>query len=221
MFSLESFHKDYETDTRDMVIKERKFSFLVPKSIDRFIDPEDLFHGFPLWSKIWQASMILADHVTGLKVEQGKKFLEIGCGMGIVGIIASSFGHSVTMTEYNPDALNFARANALMNLSSADPGPEIKELDWNEPRLEGSFDYIVGSEVIYNEKDYQPILMLFKRYLKPSGEIILAEGMRKTSMEFFRQMGRFFKIEGRKKILRSNEEETRVILCTMKFSPAP
>ena len=120
------------------------------------------------------------------------------------------------MTEYNPDALNFARANARANLSADEAGLEITELDWGKPRLEGLFDYIIGSEVIYKEKDYQPILKLFKTYLKTSGEIILAEGVRKTSMEFFRQMSGLFDITAQKKILRSREEEVRVILARMK-----
>jgi 2-polyprenyl-3-methyl-5-hydroxy-6-metoxy-1,4-benzoquinol methylase len=150
-------------------------------------------------------------------VQREKRFLEIGGGMGIVGIIASAFGHRVTMTEYNPDALNYARANAETNPPYTDSNLEITQLDWNRPRLEGLFDYIVGSEVIYKEKDFESILKLFKRYLKPEGEIILAEGVRKTSMEFFRQMGEFFEIKAQKKVLRSKERETRVILCRMKF----
>jgi hypothetical protein len=36
-------------------------------------------------------------------------------------------------------------------------------------------------------------------------------------MEFFRQMGEFFEIKAQKKVLRSKEEETRVILCRMKL----
>ncbi|MBW1798273.1 MAG: methyltransferase domain-containing protein [Deltaproteobacteria bacterium] len=216
MFSLESFHKEYETDTADLVIKGRRFTFLVPKSIDRFVDPGDVFHDFPLWSKIWEASIVLSEYLAGISVEPEKRFLEIGCGMGLVGIIASAFGHRVTMTEYNPDALNYARANAGTN-PLADSHPEIIELDWNRPRLEGLFDYIVGSEVIYKKKDFEPILRLFNRYLKPEGEIILAEGLRKTSLEFFRQMGELFEMKAQKKVLRSKEGETRVILCRMKF----
>lgn len=217
MFSLESFHQEYETDTSDLTIKDRQFRFFVPKSLDRFLDPEDLFRNFPLWSKIWEASIILSDYLAGMPVESEKRFLEIGCGMGVVGVVASAFGHRVTMTEYNPDALNFARANACANLLADDSGLEITELDWTRPRLEGLFDTIVGSEVIYKEKDYQPILRLFKTYLRPSGEIILAEGVRKTSMEFFRQMSEFFDISAQKKILSSRGEEARVILARMKY----
>jgi len=217
MFSLESFHQKYETDTSDLTIKDRDFRFFVPKSLNEFIDPGDLFHDFPLWSKIWEASIILSDYLAGMPVDSKKCFLEIGCGMGVVGVVASAFGHRVTMTEYNPDALNFARANARANLPADDAGLEITELDWSKPRLGGLFDYIIGSEVIYKEKDYQPILKLLKTYLRPSGEIILAEGVRKTSIEFFRQMSELFDITAQKKILRSKGEEVRVILAKMKF----
>jgi len=217
MFSLEYFHKEYETDTSDLVIRGRSFSFLIPKSIDRFVDPDDVFHNFPLWSKIWEASIVLADYLSGITAEQGKRFLEIGSGLGLAGIVASSFGHQVTMTEYNTDALNFARANAQINLHSVDSNLKITELDWSKPQLEGLFDYIVGSEIIYNERDFQPILGLFKTYLRPGGEIILAERLRKTSIEFFRQMQKFFDIKAQKKTLRSKNEEIRVMLCRMRF----
>ena len=216
MFFLESFRREYETDTSDLAIRDRHFRFFVPKSIDQFLDPGDLFHDFPLWSKIWEASIILSDYLAGMPVDSEKRFLEIGCGMGVLGVVATAFGHRVTMTEYNPDALNFARANARANLSADDAGLEVTELDWSKPRLEGLFDYIIGSEVIYREKDYQPILKLFNTYLRTSGEIILAEGVRKTSMEFFRQMSELFNITAQKKILRSRGGEVRVILAKMK-----
>ncbi len=216
MFSLETFHKEYETDIADLTIRNRNFSFFVPKTLDRFLDPEDMFRDFPLWSKIWEASIILADYLAGIEAEPQKRFLEIGSGLGVAGIIAASFGHHVTMTEYNIDALNFAHANAKNNLPSPDSNPHITELDWHRPKLDGSFDYIIGSEVIYKEGDFKPILRLFKTFLKSDGEIILAERVRKTTLEFFRQMGDIFDIKAQKKILRSEEGEIRVILARMK-----
>lgn len=217
MFSLETFHKEYETDLSALKIRGRNFSFFVPKTLDRFLDPENMFHDFPLWAKIWEASIVLADHLAGIDAEPQKRFLEIGSGLGVAGIIASSFGHHVTMTEYNTDALNFAHANAESNLSSAESSLEITKLDWNKPQLEGSFDYIIGSEVIYKERAFEPIQRLFKTFLKPDGEVVLAERVRKTTLEFFRQMGDFFDIKAQKKILRSDEGEIRVMLCRMRF----
>ncbi|MBW2216296.1 MAG: methyltransferase domain-containing protein, partial [Deltaproteobacteria bacterium] len=193
------------------------FSFYTPKTLDLFMDTEDVFNNFPLWAKIWEASIVLSEYLAGIAPEPEKRFLEIGSGMGIAGIVASSFGHHVTLTEYNPDALNFARANAEKNLSSTNADFEIVQLDWNKPNLEGSFDFIFGSEIIYNDRDYQPILGLFKRFLKPGGEIILAERVRKTSIEFFRQISDIFDIKAQKKILRSKEGEIMVMLCRMKY----
>jgi predicted nicotinamide N-methyase len=217
MFSLESFHIEYATDLSNLKIHGRDFSFYTPKTLDLFMDPDDVFHNFPLWAKIWEAAIVLSEYLAGIPPEPEKRFLEIGSGMGIAGIVASSFGHHVTLTEYNPDALNFARANAEKNLPSPNANLEIVQLDWNKPNLKGSFDIIFASEIIYNDRDYQPILRIFKKFLKPGGEIILAERARKTSIEFFKQVSDIFDIKAQKKILRSSEGEIMVMLCRMKY----
>ena len=213
MFTLESFQKQYDTTTSELVINGRTFRFFMARTLDDFVDQQDIFQDFPLWIKIWEASFVLAEYLAGLDAIAGKRFLEIGCGLGVVGIVASSFGHHVTMTEYNQDALNFARANALLNEAS---NLEIRALDWYAPDIEGSFDYIVGSEILFREGDFQPILKLFRTYLKEGGEIILAEGIRKTSMAVMHQMGDYFHIEAQKKVLRSKDKQIATMLCKMK-----
>lgn len=216
-FSLEWFYQTYETDIRELVIRGRPFRFLAPRSLDGFIHPEDVLQDFPLWARIWEASLVLADFLAGEPVKPARQILEIGCGLGVVGIVASAFGHQVTQTEYNPDALHFCRANALLNLPEPDGRLRIEALDWNEPRLEERFDGIIGSEVVYHERDYDPLHRIFQTLLKPSGEIVLAERVRRTSMAFLGQMSRYFEIEARKKVLRrEGEEPARIILAIMR-----
>lgn len=217
MGQLKTFYREYETDTTDVAVRERPFKILVPKTIDRFINPDNFMKGFPLWAKVWQASMILADYMAGLEPDPDKTFLEIGAGLGLVGIVAASFGHRVTMTEYNKDALKFAKANKELNMTDNKANLEIRKLDWTRPKLKGSFDYIIGSEVAYKEGNASHLLDLFRKYLKPEGEIILAEGVRKTSVDFFRQMSEHFDMKAQKKVLRSKDEETRAIFCTMSW----
>ena len=214
MFSMEAFQKEYETDTVNVVIRERKFSFLVPKALDRFIDPDNIFNKFPLWAKIWEPCLILAEYLASMPVNPEKSFLEIGSGLGLVGIVASSFGHKVTMTEYNHDALNFAKASAHINDCS---NLEIMGLDWNKPELKGTFDRIIGCEVIYKEESFYPILRLFRTYLKKDGEILLSERTRKSSIDFFRQMSEHFNIKAQKKIIRNDSDEIHVMMCRMTF----
>ena len=211
--NLESFQKQYDTTTSELVINGRTFRLFTARTLEAFVDQQDIFQDFPLWIKIWEASFVLAEYLAGLDANAGKRFLEIGCGLGVVGIVASSFGHHVTMTEYNQDALNFARANALLNEAS---NVEIRALDWHKPEIEGSFDYIVGSEILYREGDFQPILKLLRTYLKEGGEIILSEGIRKTSMAFMHQMKDYFHITAQKKVLRSMDKEIAIMLCKMK-----
>ena len=217
MFSMSAFHKQYETDVSPLAVGDHRFKFFVPKSLDPFLDKEDVFKEFPLWSKIWEASIVLANHLAAMPVDPKRRLLEIGCGIGVAGIVAARCGHRVTMTEYNRDSLNFARANARVNHIPASTAPEIVALDWTKPALEGRFQMILGSEVIYKEEYFEPLLALFRRYLMPGGEILLAEGLRKTSMAFFERMSDVCDIKAQKKIFRSKGEEKRVILAGMRF----
>jgi predicted nicotinamide N-methyase len=233
-FSLESFHRKYETDTVEMTIGGRRFRLLTPKSIDPFIDPNDLLRGFPLWAKIWEASWVLADYLSGIPPDSQRSLLEIGGGLGLVGIVAASFGHRITTTENNPDALQFARANAALNGCSS---LQIVPLDWHLPILdnrdkaphpdgsdvrecnpgdERGYDLIVGSEVIYHQRDFEPLENLFHNQLKSGGEIIIAAAMRQIFADFLKKMQKSFRISATRKVLRSDgEEETRIAFCRM------
>jgi 2-polyprenyl-3-methyl-5-hydroxy-6-metoxy-1,4-benzoquinol methylase len=209
MFSLATFCDTYETDRSDVVICDRRFSFLTPRHLEPFLDPEDLLHDFPLWAKIWEASSVLAAHLTRLPVDPEKRMLEIGCGIGVVGIVAAAFGHRVTMAEYNPHALAFARANAQLNRC---PLIDIRHLDWNQPTLSTRFDYIVGSEVIYRKNDIPSLLTLFKALLQPGGSIFLAEGVRQTGVDFWGQMIPFYSIKAKRFTLRSDNHSETIVL---------
>ena len=133
----------------------------------------------------------LADFLAGMPASPAKRFIEIGAGVGLVSIAAASFGHSITLTDANVDALQFARANALIN---GCPNLPVMELDWNHPQFNSGVDYIVASEVTYRKEDWQPLLTLFKKGLKPGGEVILAGEFKRTGRNFYRQLENDFNI---------------------------
>jgi len=155
---------------------------------------------------------VLAGYLAEMPVQADQKILEIGSGVGLVSIAAAAFGHNITMTESNPDALRFARANAFIN---GCPGLPILELDWNRPHLPDLFDYIVASEVTYKKEDLQPLVRLFKSCLKPHGEVIIAGEMRRVSKDFYQNLETEFNIKVLKKILRSATEQIAVFLFRM------
>jgi release factor glutamine methyltransferase len=53
--------------------------------------------------------------IEALDVRQGDRFLEVGCGAGLVAIAAARFGARVTAIDRNPHALRLARDNARRN----------------------------------------------------------------------------------------------------------
>ena len=213
MFSIQEFYKAYQTETTEIVINGRKFSLLLPKYLDRFINPVDALDEFPLWAKIWKASWVLAGYLADMPPDVNKRILEIGAGVGLVGMVAATFGHRVTMTEYNSDALNFARANACLNHC---PDLPIKKLDWNHPELKDQFDLIVASEVTYNEENFSPLIRLFQSNLKPGGEIILASEIRESNPDIFRPFKSDFDITLVKKTLRSETVAVPIVLLKMR-----
>lgn len=218
MFSLKDFYNEYETEATALAVNGRKFKILLPKNLFQFINAQDVMHEFPLWAKIWQASWVLAGYLADKPVAEKERFLEIGGGTGLVSIVAACFGHHITMAEYNPDALQFARANAIVN---GCPQLSIRELDWHHPRLPKKFDYIVASEISYRKEDIQPLMMLFKNSLKPGGEVILAGVMRKLSKEVYKALEQMFDIRVLKKILRSDDEKINIFLFRMTLKPFP
>jgi predicted nicotinamide N-methyase len=212
MFSLELFYQDYETETNEVVVKDRKFQILLPRSLTGFINTHDVFNEFPLWAKIWRASWLLADYLAAMPVSAKRNFLELGAGVGLVSIVATSFGHRITMSEYNYDALQFARANALLNDC---PKLPVVELDWNRPQPPGRYDCIVASEVTYKKEDCRPLVNILNACLKPKGEVILAAEMRKSSMDFYKELANLFNIKVQKKVLRSDDEEIGIYFFRM------
>jgi predicted nicotinamide N-methyase len=213
MSSLESFYDRYQTEATEIVVAGRKFQILLPRDLNNFINPEDVLDDFPLWAKLWKASWILADFLAQKEANPDEELLEIGGGLGLVSIVGFACGHRMMMTEYNPHALEFARANAHLNNCARLP---IVRLDWNHPNLAGSFDIILASEVVYRSQDFAPLLNLFQSYLAPSGEIILASEMRKTSGEFYKFFQSEFDITIHKKVLRSENDKTMVTLFKLR-----
>ena len=218
MFSIEAFYQEYETDPTEVVVNGKPFNILLPRHLDRFINSNDALHEFPLWAKIWKASWVLSGYFADMPVQPGKRFLEIGGGVGLVSVVAASFGHQITMTEYNPDALNFAHANAHLNNC---PDLPIQKLDWHRPQLDRKFDMIVASEVTYNQADFPALIQLFRSNLKPRGQIILASEMRKTGKALFDFLKTDFDIVVEKKRLRSGTAATLIVLFKMRFRNLP
>lgn len=134
----------------------------------------------PYWAEVWPASVLLGRHISrNAMILQGKKCLDLGCGLGLTAMIASSVGAQVVAFDYEWPAVRFARHNAEINDV---PQPLWTQMDWRHPALcPNAFEHIWAGDVLYEKRFFEPIIQLFRHALAPGGSIWVGEPVRTVS----------------------------------------
>jgi len=135
----------------------------------------------PVWMITWPASFALAEYLLHSQSIEGLRVLELGCGTAATGIALSMGGAEVVCTDYDSLTLTLARYNAALNGCTS---LSVRFLDWYEPDIEGHFDLIVGSEVVYFEKSFNPLISVIKQYCRTEGQIVLSDQHRPQMKAF-------------------------------------
>jgi predicted nicotinamide N-methyase len=210
----------YELELMPIAIGEKKLELYVIRNWDVFVNNlaekgEEYIKEFPFWVRIWEASIVLADHLIRIGLEKKKEVLEIGAGMGVTGLFLGAFGHKVTITDYEEDALELLRMNVKRNgLNNV----SVKKLDWNNPDLTGKYDVICGSELVYNETSIGPIINLFRKYLQPEGTVFLSHDFRRMCIiKFIGMVPGRFEIENIAKTLRGDDKLHKVVIHILRL----
>jgi predicted nicotinamide N-methyase len=168
---------------------------------------------FPFWVKIWEASIVLADHLMNISLPKNVRVLEVGAGVGVTGLFLGACGYDVTITDYKDGAIALLKKNVAYNKLTT---VSVKKLDWNKPELNTRFDIIIGSELIYNEKFIVPLIALFRKYLRPHGTVFLAHDYtRKCLMQFISMISGRFEIQNVIKTMKSRNENYRIVVHTL------
>jgi len=135
------------------------------------------------WWGITSASLALARHIEEERDLGGTRVIELGCGLGLAGIVAGLRGARVTFTDCVPQALQYARRNARDN--GLDAGRcEFQLLDWETPTETGTYQLIVGAEIAYDYFLHDSLLGLFQQLLEPGGRILVADRKRLVIQRF-------------------------------------
>jgi predicted nicotinamide N-methyase len=155
---------------------------LRPRQADALLSEEAFEHEefLPYWAELWPSGLALARIVRRRDVE-GLRVLELGCGLGLPSIVAALGGAEVLATDWSPEALEVAAANAERN------GAEVETalVSWSGPeRLLRSapWDLVLGADLLYERRNVEQLLLLLPRL---GGEILLAEPGRPPSTRFF------------------------------------
>ncbi len=177
---------------RQYSIAGRVFRLAVPARPDALLDDPGVrvANGqddyMPYWAYLWPAAIHMAKAVLLADWPVGSRVIELGCGLGLVGIAALAKGHRVAMTDYEPKATAVARYNARINgfLEGNEERFEAFELDWRRPP-KTTFPIIFGCDLLYEQRNLLPILDLLEVMLEPRGTCWLADGGRNVAHQFW------------------------------------
>jgi predicted nicotinamide N-methyase len=171
---VRALNRRFRTSVEDATVEAHTFSILKPANSDDLIREEDFVKDerLPYWADVWPSSLILAGKLLGLD-GRGKTALELGCGVGLSTLAATTAGYDVLSTDYYEDALDVTRANVFRNLGTL---ARTRLVDWRHlPNDLGKFDLVFASDVLY-EKEYAELLpVILDRLLVPSGIAIIAD----------------------------------------------
>jgi predicted nicotinamide N-methyase len=168
----------------------RQYLLRKPANADHLISEADYVKDerLPYWADLWPASRQLA--ATMLEEQgNGRRLLELGCGLGLATIAAMDAGFGVTATDYYLDALHVTRGNANRNLGRE---PAVRMVDWRDwPSDLGTFDTVIAADVIYEAEYSTLVAQCMARALAPTGEAIVADPGRVALAGFFDALPRF------------------------------
>lgn len=129
----------------------------------------------PLWAYVWPAGLVLAELVANELAPQltGKRGLELGCGLGAVGLAAAKIGATMTLSDREEGALEQAQSIAAENSLTI----ETLRLEWSRvpEALVSSFDFILAGDVVYDPAQLSPLFGAIYSLLVPGGRAWLAD----------------------------------------------
>lgn len=142
----------------------------------------------PYWVEVWPASLAVARLLVRKGGLDGTKLLDLGCGLGIPGIAASSLGAEVTFADREASALDFAQWNATCVRIGASESRR-QQIDWFREDVEGCFDVVVLADVTYSRVHHAALRRQLERCLAPDGVLIHADPCRPEAAEFLDGLG--------------------------------
>lgn len=141
----------------------------------------------PYWAHLWLGARALARQLAERGDFGGRRVLDLGCGLGLPGLVAAAMGAEVWFVDREPAALEFVRRSAIHNGLT---GIHCRELDFTRDGLGMKFEIILGAEVVYDPKSYEPLCEFLQQHLAPNGVIHLTDAFRSDAERFFAELRR-------------------------------
>lgn len=174
--------------TREKVfVDDQTFLVSRPERSDKLLDHPEVLEAnarddyMPYWAELWPAARMLAKVLVKEPLPQEATALELGCGLGLSGIVALSRGLEVIFSDYDATALKFAEDNARLNGFTRF---RTLQLDWRQPPADLRVDLVLGSDLIYEVRNVAPVVACIAHVLRPGGRALVTDQDRIPAADF-------------------------------------
>lgn len=186
---------------QEFALADRRIRLLLPAVPDALLDDPEVLAAnarddyMPYWCYLWPASLETAQAVLRQQWPPEAPALEIGAGIALVSMAALAAGLRVTISDYEPRSLRLALYNAGRNGWAGRARAE--RLDWRAPPQE-RYQVIFACDVIYEERNHEPILDLLETMLADDGQAWVSDPGRHLADRFTARLaGRPFSVQTR------------------------
>ena len=133
----------------------------------------------PYWAQAWESAVVLAGWAAESQ-PAGRRWLDLGCGVGVVGAVTAAFGADTVLGDIAQPGLLFSQLNVWPWRERA----LVRRIDWQRDRLTPKFDRIACADIVYDRRDWDDLDRFWRAHLNVDGEVIVAEPSRITGREF-------------------------------------
>jgi predicted nicotinamide N-methyase len=141
----------------------------------------------PYWACLWPAAKALAEEVLAGPGLAGRRALDLGCGLGLVGLAALERGAHVTFLDWEPAAVLLARESAYAAGHSR-LAPVVA--DWRTPPPLAPFDLVLAADVLYEARNAPGVAQFLAAHLAPQGTAFVADPGRRHADGFDGELAR-------------------------------
>jgi predicted nicotinamide N-methyase len=166
----------------------RTLRLVKPVEPDRLLDDPEVVAWneaedyMPYWAYLWPGAFLLGDALAAGSIEPGTRALEIGCGLGLSGLVAVSLGLHVHFTDHDLTPLRFVEASARAN--AFDPETYSTHLlDWRS-LPEDRYPLILGADVTYEKRLIPLVAQVLATMLEPDGLALITDPNRSVAEGF-------------------------------------
>src|SRR4051812_25325414 len=161
-----------------------ELALLRPRDSEALLDEHAFEHEefLPYWAELWPSALALADALGTAEVD-GRRVLELGCGLGVPSLVAALRGADVLATDWSPAAGGGPRGDARR----AGARLAVRRWSWTEPvgGLGAPWPLVLGADVLYERRNGPQLLDLLPRVVASGGEAWIADPGRAAAAAFF------------------------------------